>query len=156
MVEVRVEREYEFGAETVWAVFADFGNVRWVPGIEKVELEGEGVGMIRHLSVPVFPQLHERLESIDHEGKVLEYSIPEVEYIGVKNYRARAQVVDLDAGRCRVRISCRAEAAGVPEAEAAVKTRAFYAAMLGWIDDFVKQAAAATGPVEAGLQGAER
>jgi hypothetical protein len=140
MVEVRVEREFEFGAEAVWAVFADFGNVSWVPGVEKVELEGEGVGMIRHLTVPVFPQLHERLEAIDHEEMVLVYSIPNVEYIEVENYTARAQVFDLGSGRCRVRMSCKAEATGT-EAEATAKTEAFYGAMLGWIDDFLKRQA---------------
>jgi hypothetical protein len=139
VVEVAVEREYEFGAEEVWAVFADFGDVSWVPGIEKVDLEGEGIGMIRHLTVPVYPQLHERLDAIDHEERVLEYSIPRVEYIQVRNYRARAQVVDLGDGRCRVLMSCTAEAEGAPEAEASVRTRAFYEAMLGWIDDFLTQ-----------------
>jgi len=139
MLEVSVEREYEFGPEEVWAVFADFGDVRWVPGIEKVELEGQGVGMIRHLTVPVVPQLHERLDAIDHRERVLEYSIPRVEYIQVRNYRARAQVVDLGSERCRVRMSCAAEAEGASEAEAIARTRAFYEAMLGWIDDFLSQ-----------------
>jgi len=138
MIEVSVEREFEFSAEKVWAVFADFGNVAWVPGVEKVELEGEGVGMIRHLTVPVFPPLHERLEAIDHEQQILDYSIPEVEYIQVKNYRARAQVFDLGSGCCRVRMTCQAEPTG-PRAESVARTEAFYGAMLGWIDDFLKK-----------------
>jgi carbon monoxide dehydrogenase subunit G len=138
MVEVSVEREFEFGAEAVWAVFADFGNVSWVPGVEKVELEGEGIGMIRHLTVPVFPPLHERLDALSHEAKVLEYSIPSVEYLEVENYRARAQVMESGSGRCRVRMTCQAEATGL-EADAAAKTEAFYGAMLGWIDDYLKR-----------------
>jgi carbon monoxide dehydrogenase subunit G len=138
MIEVSVEHEFEFGAETVWAVFADFGNVSWVPGVEKVEVEGEGIGMIRHLTVPVFPPLHERLEGLDHDGKVLEYSIPSVEYLEVESYRARAQVTEAGAGRCRVRMTCQAEATGL-EADAAAKTEAFYGAMLGWIDDYLKR-----------------
>jgi hypothetical protein len=138
MIEVEVEREYDFSAAAVWAVFADFGNVSWVPGVEKVELEGEGIGMIRHLTVPVLPTLHERLEVLDHAEKVLEYSIPNVEHIQVKNYRARAQLVDLGAGRSKVLMSCKAEAVG-PDAEAIEKTRAFYGVMLGWIDDFLKK-----------------
>jgi hypothetical protein len=36
-------------------------------------------------------------------------------------------------------MSCKAEAVG-PEAEAVAKTEAFYEAMLGWIDDFLKKA----------------
>ena len=139
MVEVQIEREYGFSAEDVWAVIADFGDVGWVPGIEQVEVEGEGIGMIRHLTVPVYPPLHEKLEAIDHEAKLLEYSIPAVEYIGVRDYVARAQVIDLSLGRCRVLWSCRAEPAGVSEAEAREKTRAFYEAMLGWIGDHLER-----------------
>ncbi len=56
MVEVSVEGELEFSAKEVWAVIADFGNVDWIPGVEKVDLEGEGVGMIRHITVPVYPR----------------------------------------------------------------------------------------------------
>jgi hypothetical protein len=55
MVEVTVEHEFEYNAERLWSVLADFGNIDWVPGFEQVELEGEGVGMIRHITVPVFP-----------------------------------------------------------------------------------------------------
>jgi hypothetical protein len=139
VIEVEIERDYEFGADDVWAVIADFGDVSWVPGIEKVDLEGEGVGMIRHLTVPVFPQLHERLDAIDHQEKVLEYSIPAVEYIRVKNYCARAKVIDLGPRRCRVLWSCRAEADGAPENEARAKTRDFYEAMLGWICDHLER-----------------
>ncbi len=139
MVETTVEREYEIGLDLVWGVFADFGDVSWVPGVEKVEVEGEGIGMTRHLTVPVFPPLHERLDLLDHEHKVLEYSIPKVEYLGVKNYRARVQVFDGGTGGCRVAISCRAEVDGESEEEATSKTTAFYVAMLGWIDDFLQQ-----------------
>ncbi len=138
MVEVSFEREYEFGAEEVWAVFADFGNVSWVPGVEKVELEGEGVGMIRHLTIPVLPPLQERLELIDPDQRVLEYSIPSVEYISLEDYTARVEVSDLGPGRSRVRISCKAQAVG-PEEEASAKTEAFYEAYLGWINDFLEK-----------------
>ncbi len=138
MIEVRVERELEFGADAVWAVIADFGDVSWVPGVEKVELEGEGVGMIRHLTVPVFPQLHERMDAIDHEQMILDYSIPAVAFIAVKDYYARAKVVPIDSERCRVIWSCRAEADGVEDAEAVSKTEAFYDAVLTWIPDALR------------------
>jgi carbon monoxide dehydrogenase subunit G len=139
MVEVKVERELEFGAEEVWALLADFGNVDWVPGVEKVELEGEGVGMVRHLTVPVFPPLHERLEVMDQQRMVLEYSIPTVAYIHLKDYRARAQVVALEGGRCKLIYSCEAEADGADEAQATTETEAFYEAIMTWIGDFLKK-----------------
>jgi len=139
MIELNIEREVNLDADAVWAVLADFGNVDWVPGIENVEIEGRGVGMIRHLSVPVYPTLHERLEMLDPESMTLDYSIPSVEYISVRDYRARARVQPLEPGRCRLHWSCRAEADGASEEEARQKTRAFYEAMLDWLTDFVEQ-----------------
>ncbi len=138
MIEVRVERELNFKADAVWALIADFGDVGWVPGVEKVEVEGEGVGMIRHLTVPVFPQLHERLDAIDHEKMILDYSIPAVAFLAVKNYYAKSEVVPMDSEHCRVIWSCRAEADGAEDAEAVSKTEAFYGAVLTWIPDFLK------------------
>jgi len=141
MIEVSVERELEFSADVVWALIADFGDVSWVPGVEKVELEGEGVGMIRHLTVPVFPQLHERMDAIDHEKMILDYSIPAVAFLAVKDYYARAEVVPMDSARCQVIWSCRAEAEGVEDAEAVSKIEAFYDAILTWIPDFLQSKA---------------
>lgn len=139
MLEVRVERDLEFGAQEVWAIIADFGNVSWVPGIEKVELEGEGVGMVRHLTVPVYPQLHERLEAIDHEEMTLDYSIPSVELIHLKDYDARAQVSELEGGRCRLVWSCKAEVDGVGHEQAIAETEAFYGSIMDWICDALKK-----------------
>ena len=139
MVEVRVERALEFGAQEVWAIIADFGNVSWVPGIERVELEGEGIGMVRHLTVPVFPQLHERLDAIDHEKMILDYSIPAVEFIHLKDYSARAQVSELEGGRCRLVWSCKAEADGANDEQAIAETEAFYASIMTWICDALRK-----------------
>ena len=139
MVEVKVERDLEFGAQEVWAIIADFGNVSWVPGVEKVELEGEGVGMVRHLTVPVFPQLHERLDAIDHEKMILDYSIPAVAYIHLKDYRARAQVGELEGERCRVVWSCVAEVDGAEAEQAIAETEAFYVSIMTWICDALKK-----------------
>jgi hypothetical protein len=65
MVEVSIEREFDVSAEKLWAILADFADISWIPGIEKVEIEGEGVGMIRHVTAPGLPQLHERMDAID-------------------------------------------------------------------------------------------
>ncbi|MDH3211295.1 MAG: SRPBCC family protein [Myxococcales bacterium] len=137
MVEVRTEREFEVDAKALWAILADFGDIRWIPGIEQVELEGEGVGMVRHVTAPGMPQLHERLDAIDHATMTLDYSLPAVAYLQVRNYRARARVVALAAGRCRLVWSCRAEADAVDEAQATANTEAFYAMVMTWIRDFL-------------------
>jgi hypothetical protein len=137
MVEVSLAREFDVDAGRLWDILADFGDISWIPGVEKVELEGEGVGMIRHVTAPGLPQLHERLDAIDHDRMILDYSLPAVAYIRVKNYRARAHVVPLEAGRCRLVWSCRAEPDGVDEAQATANTEGFYEMVMGWIGDFL-------------------
>jgi hypothetical protein len=137
MVEVSAERAFDVPAERLWAVLADFGDIRWIPGIERVDIEGEGVGMIRHVTAPGLPQLHERLDAIDHEAMILDYSLPSVAYVGVKDYRARARVFRLGPTRCRLVWSCTAEPDGIDEAEATQRTRAFYQMILTWIGDYL-------------------
>jgi len=133
MVEFSIEREFAISADDLWAMLANFGDISWIPALEKVELEGEGVGMIRHVTAPGLPQLHERMDAIDHATMTLDYSVPEVAYIKVKNYTARAQVTPLSEGRCRVNWSCKSEAVGISEAEALANTAAFYEMIMGWI-----------------------
>ena len=135
MVEVSVEREFDVDADEVWAILAEFGDISWIPGIEKVELEGEGVGMIRHVTAPGMAVLHERMDAIDHEKMILDYSLPAVEYLGVKNYRAQTRVVAVEDGRCRLIWSCRSEPDGVTRAAATANTEAFYEMVMGWIGD---------------------
>ena len=135
MIKVRTECEFDVDAERVWAILADFADISWIPGTEKVELEGEGVGMIRHVTAPGMPILHERMDAIDHEQMILDYSVPAVEYLRVKNYRARARVVALEGGRCRLIWSCESEPDGVTEAQAAANSEAFYQMVMGWIGD---------------------
>jgi hypothetical protein len=136
MVEVSIEREFDVDAEALWAMLANFGDISWIPSIEKVELEGDGVGMIRHVTAPGLPQLHERMDAIDHEQMILDYSVPEVAYLRVKNYRARARVTPIEAGRCRIHWSCRSEPYGISEEQASANSEAFYEMIMEWISDY--------------------
>ena len=139
MVKVSIEREFEVGAEKLWAILANFGDISWIPGIEKVELEGKGIGMVRHVTAPGLPQLHERLDLIDDDRMILDYSVPEVAFIQVKNYRARAQVFKLEGERCRLQWSCKAEPDGVTAAESTSKAEGFYEMLMTWIGDFLRK-----------------
>lgn len=135
MVEFSLKRDFEISADDVWAMLANFGDISWIPALEKVELEGEGVGMIRHVTAPGMPELHERMDAIDHETMTLDYSVPEVEYLHVENYTARAQVTSLGDQRCRVHWSCKSEPVGIDVAEATANTAAFYEMIMSWIAD---------------------
>ena len=135
MIEVSLEREFAVDAKKLWAILADFADISWIPGLEKVELEGEGVGMIRHVTAPGMAVLHERMDAIDREKMILDYSVPTVEYLRVKNHRAQARVVALEGGRCRLIWSCESEPDGVSDAQATTNCQAFYEMAMGWIGD---------------------
>ncbi len=65
MADVRIEDEIAGGVDAVWAKIADFGGIgEWAPGLEKCELEGEGVGSVRRISMGGM-QIAERLEKRD-------------------------------------------------------------------------------------------
>ncbi|MBW2292648.1 MAG: SRPBCC family protein [Deltaproteobacteria bacterium] len=135
MIEVSLEREFAVDAKKLWAILADFADISWIPGLEKVELEGEGVGMIRHVTAPGMAVLHERMDAIDREKMILDYSVPTVEYLRVKNHRAQARVVALEGRRCRLIWSCESEPDGVSDAQATTNCQAFYEMAMGWIGD---------------------
>ena len=135
MFEVRVERELNVSPEKTWELVANFGDVSWLPLAEKVDVEGDGVGMIRHISTPGMATVHERLEVLDHGKRVLEYSIAELGFLKVRDYRARAEVSDLGDGRTRLRWSCTAEPDGASEEEAKKLTEGFYDLIVTWVAD---------------------
>ncbi len=145
MVKVSIEREFDSSADILWAMLANFGDISWIPAIEKVELEGEGVGMIRHVTVQGMPVLAERMDAIDHEQMILDYSVPSVAYLQVRNYTARAQVFGLDDGHCRIHWACQCEADGIGEDQATANTRGFYEMIMQWVGDYLDQRKAQSG-----------
>jgi len=136
MVEFSMERDFPIPASDVWGMLANFSDISWIPGIEKVVLEGEGIGMVRHVTAVGLPELHERMDAIDHETMTLDYSVPEVAYLQVVDYTARAKVTPLVDGHCRVNWSCKSQANGISEDEATANTAAFYEMIMSWIKDY--------------------
>ncbi len=86
-------------ASAAWEKLADFGGLDWMPGVEKVEVEGEGIGAVRTVSMGPM-NIKERLESFDDAGRSLSYSITEGP-MPVENYLATIRVSESGDG-CRV------------------------------------------------------
>jgi len=105
MTTLDVEHTVVAPAVDVWAVLADFGVfLEWATGgVGSVEVSGDGIGMCRHLDIPGLGKVSERLEALDEEAMCLEYALLEAGPSGLQSYRARVQVVPLDANSCRVR-----------------------------------------------------
>ena len=45
---VRVTNELATSAEALWKILGDFTELSWIPPVPRCEIEGEGVGMVRH------------------------------------------------------------------------------------------------------------
>jgi hypothetical protein len=96
-------------AEAVWRLLADFGAIqRWWPKegpiqIEHVEIEGQGVGMIRHIRNKGVPNpVSERLDLIDESSRILVLSIVGNRPPAITAYVAEGHVVEIDAAHCRL------------------------------------------------------
>ncbi len=100
---------FDAPAGKVWALLADFGAIeRWWPTegpllIERVELEGQGPGMVRHIfNRGARYSVSERLETLDPHERVLQLSILGRDPVRTAWYQATARLVELQDGRCRL------------------------------------------------------
>jgi uncharacterized protein YndB with AHSA1/START domain len=106
---IRTYHVFEASAAKVWDLLADFGAIQqWWPTegpltIERVELEGRGVGMIRHIfNRGATHQVSERLEQLDPDERILKLSILGRDCGRTPWYQATARIVDLETDRCRL------------------------------------------------------
>jgi acetyl-CoA C-acetyltransferase len=91
--------------DAAWQVLADFGNfLAWATGgAGTARLEGDGVGMTRHLDIPELGLVSERLDRLDHASRTLAYSMVSETMAGMARYSATVQVITEGAGRCALR-----------------------------------------------------
>ncbi len=75
---VKVVKKINAPAEAVWQTISAIAGVdKWLSMIKTCRLEGTGVGAKRVCTTVDGVTLYERIEAIDQENRVFEYSIPE-------------------------------------------------------------------------------
>lgn len=96
MNEINVAVPVSAPGEKVWEVLADFaGFLKWAGGGEgEITIEGEGMGMVRHLKMSG-DEIAEKLTELDPEKKILGYQLVYGKPIGMNEYKALVQVVDV-------------------------------------------------------------
>ena len=96
MKEVNLRLSVNVSGGKIWEVLADFrGFLKWAGGeTDQITIEGDGVGMIRHLKMSG-SELGERLTILEPSKKILGYELVYGEPLGMKQYSAIVQVVDL-------------------------------------------------------------
>jgi hypothetical protein len=132
MADVTVARNLERDPNEVWALLANFGDTHWIPMADHVTLEGEGVGMRRLLHMEGSEPIIEQLDAIDHDGRVLTYSI-ENNPLPTSAYQAVC-TVSADGEGAQIEWVVTFEPIG-DEAEVAGMISGVYDMMAGWIAD---------------------
>ena len=125
-------------AENVWLVLADFaGFLNWAGGGQgEIRIEGEGIGMIRHLKMGV-GEIAERLVYCDQDRRELGYELVYGEPIGMKQYRATVAISEAEEG-CDIKWTGEfvpVDPAG--EDSVAATLAATYAGMTAALDSYV-------------------
>ena len=102
MGKIEVSEDIGAPAQAAWEKLGDFAGIgKWMPGIEKCDTEGEGVGAVRAIGMPGGVVVKERLESHDPEGRSLSYAIIEGP-LPVQNYVATIRVSESGPAACHV------------------------------------------------------
>ena len=109
MIEVVEHRLLAAPALCVWQLLEDFGSIqRWWPAdgrirIAKVDIEGAGLGMIRHIyNHGAKHAVSERLDLLDSQSRTLVLSIIGTRPPGITGYVAEGRVVDVAKNQCRM------------------------------------------------------
>ncbi|VVO78108.1 hypothetical protein PS874_01522 [Pseudomonas fluorescens] len=110
MLHIDVHHDFNVPAGMIWELLADFADIeRWWPTddeavmIERVEREGEGIGLIRHIYNRGFPApVSERLDSQDPANMSYQLSIVGERPAGLSRYQAVGRIEPLGNGRCRL------------------------------------------------------
>lgn len=109
MTSIEAQHDYLVPPQQLWDLIADFGNIEaWWPSggavnIERVELEGEGIGMVRHIYNEGMPApVSERLDYLDPAALTWRLSIVGAKPAGLRHYRATGRIRVLADGRTRV------------------------------------------------------
>ncbi len=141
MVEVKLERDLDFPAARVWAVLEDYGNMEWAMGPPRVEVIGEGIGMIRRILMDGMDPIDEVLESMDPDTMSLSYSIPRGLPLPLTDYRSSARLEELPEGGTRVYWSCQCTPTdpGMSEADTESLMQGTYNALLDSLEEFLRR-----------------
>lgn len=140
MAIIEASREYTVDPQPLWELIADFGNIEaWWPEsgavkIQRVELEGEGIGMTRHIYNEGMPApVSERLDALDPASWTWRLSIVGERPAGLVSYQATGTLEPLPSGGCRIAYRGEFEAPGA-EAQAREFLEGAYALMFDGLE----------------------
>lgn len=109
METIDIHHDINAPADTVWAFLENYADIQaWWPkdgpvDIDRVEIDGEGVGLIRHIYNHGMPNaVSEQLDYLDPANRTLKLSIVCDRPAGLLQYQATGKVTELGEDRCRL------------------------------------------------------
>ena len=122
---IDVSFDLNTSAKATWPFVENFLDIElWWPRtgpvqIERVEVEGEGLGCVRHIYNKGFPHaISERLDYIDADTLTWKLAIVGHRPAGITSYRATGQLIPQDDEHCRMTYHSEFETEPGREAEA--------------------------------------
>jgi hypothetical protein len=120
MTTVQVNEKVAASADAVWKRLGDFGGIKVGGPIEAFEIEGEGVGAVRTITMGG-GKVIERLDVHDEASRTFAYSIVNDDNpLPVNGYSAKVVITEDDANNCTVDWTGNFNAEGDEEAAIAV------------------------------------
>jgi len=112
--EVTRTGSYAATPDALWALVRNFGGIDEImPGLEGVEVEGEGVGQLRRIPAANGGVVVESLDVLDDEARTLTYSIVEAP-LPFRDYSATMVVSGTEGGGSELTWTGRFFADGIP------------------------------------------
>lgn len=104
MTTVLHEQDLDISASAAWDVLYDFGGfLNWGTGGQgTIELEGEGVGMIRKMDIPGAGHIEEKLVRREPESRTLSYQLVGGQPIGMAEYLCVVRLIENGDGSCHI------------------------------------------------------
>ncbi len=104
MTELDLTVDLSVPVEGAWRVLADFpAFLEWAAvGEGTIEIEGDGIGMIRHMDLPGVGKMAERLDKLDHDNHTIGYTLAYGNPIGMAEYSAVVRLEPTDECGCRI------------------------------------------------------
>lgn len=126
MTTVQVVEQVAAAADDVWGILSDFGGIKVGGPIEAFEIEGEGVGAVRTITMGG-GQVIERLDVHDPAARVFSYCIlNEDNPLPVSNYSATVKITADSDDSCTVDWSGTFDVKGADEETACKVVRGIY------------------------------
>ncbi|MCI0694811.1 SRPBCC family protein [candidate division KSB1 bacterium] len=95
---IKVSKKISAPANAVWQTISAIGGVdKWLAMIKTCRFEGTGAGAKRVCTTADGATLYERIEAVDHEKRIFQYSIAEPP-MPIKNLLGTMQVIAGDNG----------------------------------------------------------